>query len=303
MYSKIAAYFQQNAILNSWPETQELLISIINEKPKHLCVPELIANCYNPSTQALFSATTSLTLAYAGIIILDDVLDGDQLYGTDSAMLANMGAALFSLANLEVAAISENPTTSLLAQKILSEMLFNVALGQSLDSQNPDTEEGYWQAAALKSGAFFKGAFLLGGLVGQASDKDLETLGSLGQEYGLLLQIHDDLKDALEVPANSDWLNGRLSLPLLFAHTVDHPWKERFNNIRQEVNTPELLFEAQGILVRCGALSYGLFQIQEHADRVDEFFGKLEMEDQKEIRKLFDELIIPAEEMVNAAME
>ena len=303
MYTQLTAYFQVNAILKSWPESQDLLISIINEKPKHLIIPELIANCYHPSTQALFSATTSLALAYAGIVILDDVLDGDQVYGTDGAKLANMGAALFSLANLEISNISEDPSVSLFAQKVLSEMLFNVALGQSLDSQNPDTEEGYWQAAALKSGAFFKGAFLLGGLVGQASDKDLQTLGSLGQEYGLLLQIHDDLKDALEVPANSDWLNGRLSLPLLFAHTVDHPWKERFNNIRQEVNTPELLSEAQEILVRCGALSYGLFQIQEHADRVDELLDELEMEDQKEIQKLFDELIIPAEELVNAAME
>ncbi len=77
------------------------------------------------------------------IVILDDVLDDDQRFGPDGAGLANMVAALFSLANLELANISDSTTTFLLAQKIHSEMLFNVALGQSLDIQNQDTEEGY----------------------------------------------------------------------------------------------------------------------------------------------------------------
>jgi geranylgeranyl pyrophosphate synthase len=301
MYSKIAAYFQEDAILKSWPESQELLISIINEKPKHLAVPKVIAGCYTVSEPVLFSATTALSLAYVGIIIMDDVLDGDQRFGTDVAGLANMGAALFSLANLELANISETPTTSLFAQRIVSKMLFDVALGQDLDVRNPDTEEGYWRTAKLKSGAFFKCAFLLGGLAGEAPDADLEILGLLGEEYGLMLQIHDDLKDALAVPANSDWLNGRFTLPILFAHTVDHPWKERFNSIQKEVSDPDLLAEAQGILVRCGALSYGLFQIQEHAQRVEKLLSELNPEDKGEIRKLFDELIVPAEELVNAA--
>ena len=301
MYSKIADYFQENAILKSWPESQELLLSIINEKPKHICIPEVIAGCYGKSEHVLFSATASLALAYVGIVILDDVLDGDQRFGPDGAELANMGAALFSLANLELANISNSPTTSLLAQKILSEMWFNVALGQSLDVQNPDTEEGYWRVAKLKSGAFFKCAFILGGLAGAAPDADMEMLGLLGEEYGYLLQIHDDLNDALEVPANSDWLNGRFTLPLLFAHTVDHPWRERFIAIQKNVGDPEILKEAQGILVRCGALSYGLFQIQEQADRVEGLLAELNMGDLGEIRNLFDELITPAEDLVNAA--
>ena len=303
MYSKVADYFHENAILKSWPESQELLLSIINEKPRHICVPEVIAGCYGKSEQVLFSATISLALAYAGIVILDDVLDGDQRYGADGAGLANMAAALFSLASLELANISGSATISLLAQKVLSEMLFTVALGQSLDVQNPDTEEGYWRVAKLKSGAFFKCAFLLGGLAGAVPDADMETLGLLGEEYGLLFQIHDDLTDSLEVPANSDWLNGRFTLPLLFAHTVDHPWKKRFISVQKDVGDPEMLTEAQAILVQCGALSYGLFQIQEHASRVEDLLSKLNLADLGEIHQLFDELITPAEDLVNAATD
>ena len=301
MYSKIAITFEENTFLKTWPDLQELLISIINEKPKHIRIPEVIVNCYEGAAQAVLSVTAALALAYAGIVIMDDVLDGDQRYGSDSAKLSNMGAALFSLANIEAANLSETPKTFVQGQKILSEILLNVALGQFLDTQNPDTEEDYWRTARLKSGAFFKGAFLLGGLAADAPEEDLETLGLLGEEYGLLLQIHDDLRDALEVPANSDWLNGRFNLPILFAHTVGHPQKERFNTIRQSVDDPKYLTEAQEILVRCGALSYGLFQIQEHANRVKDLFTKLCLQDQREIRKLFDELILPAEDLVNAA--
>lgn len=301
MYSKIAAYFRENALLLSWPNLQDLLISIINEKPRHVQIPGLIADCYNSSEQAVFSVTCSLALAYSGIVILDDVLDGDQRYGSDCALLANMGATLYSLAHLELSDSSRKPRTRIEGQKILSNALFDVALGQSLDARNPDTEEGYWQAAKLKSGAFFKGAFQLGGLAGSVPEEDFETLGLLGQEYGLLLQIHDDLSDSLAAPANSDWLNGRFTLPILFAHTVDHPFRERFDAIRSEVSDPGLLNEAQEILIRCGALSYGLFQIQEHADRVSTLLSVLSLEDQREIRKLFDELIIPAEELVKEA--
>lgn len=68
----------------------------------------------------------------------------------------------------------------------------------------------------------------------------------------------------------------------------------------KNVGHPDMLKEAQEILVRCGALSYGLFQIQEHADRVEDLLVELAV-GLGEIRKLFDELITPAEDLVNAA--
>lgn len=300
MYSKIAAHFQENATLKTWPELQKLLVSIINEKPKHINIPKLIANSYGGAPEALLAASASLALAFAGIVILDDVLDGDRRYGTDTAALANMSAALFSLADQPLAQISQDPHQVMQSYSVLSEMLFKVALGQSLDVRNPDSEEAYWQIAQLKSGAFFAGAFRLGGLAGGAPEADLQTLRLLGEEYGLLLQIHDDLSDALAVPANSDWTNGRFNLPILFAYAVDHPWRDRFEAIRLKVTDPELLKEAQEILIKCGALSYGLYQIQEHAEQVKGLLGKLSLHKRDSLIRLFDELIVPATEMVDA---
>lgn len=85
----------------------------------------------------------------------------------------------------------------------LSRLPYLVSAGQALDVGNPETEEAYWVLATLKSGSFFSGAFTLGGLA------------ALGQIYGLMLQFHDDLRDALERPANPDWRYGRFTLPIL----------------------------------------------------------------------------------------
>lgn len=303
MYLLLMAHFREHPFLSAWHVLQELLLSIINEKPKHIRIPELIANCYAPSDQAVFAASSSLAFAYAAIVVLDDIIDNDQRFGSDCAKLANMAGALFALSVQELSSISTDPRRVLQAQKVFSEMYGNVALGQSKDAENPNTEDQYWQVARLKSGAFFKGTFLLGGLAGDAPTTDYESLGELGEEYGLMLQVHDDLSDALEVPPNSDWLNGRFNLPILFAYTVEHPWKTRFREICRDVNHPALLEEAQRILVQCGALSYGLYQIQEHADCVMRLLSKLEMSNQREIRKLFNELISPVERLVNMASE
>jgi hypothetical protein len=71
-----------------------------------------------------------------------------------------------------------------------------------------------------------------------------------------MIQIHDDLNDALAVPASPDWTLGRFSLLILFASTVDHPDKDEFLQLRKNISDQEALVQAQEILIRCGAISY-----------------------------------------------
>lgn len=74
-----------------------------------------------------------------------------------------------------------------------------------------------------------------------------------------MIQIQDDLNDAIAVPANPDWALGRSSLPILFAQTVDYPERGRFLQLRcalQAAPDAEALAEAQAILVRCGQLRH-----------------------------------------------
>ena len=83
-----------------------------------------------------------------------------------------------------------------------------------------------------------------------------DLLQKLGGIYGEMIQIHDDMHDAMETPANPDWVQGRSPLPILFASLVSHPEQKRFLALVQNITEPAALQEAQDILIRWGAISY-----------------------------------------------
>jgi hypothetical protein len=300
MYSKINTYLQEDEFVNPWPELMDFIISIINEKPKHILMPGVIAAAYGGNEASQVGANSVITLLYAAIIAVDSILDGDEfgpVAGFSSGELANMslglaGWAVRVLDRLDAARGKSE------ASDIFSRLLYQVSLGQALDSGNPETEDAYWELARMKSGSFFSGAFTLGGLAGGASAADQTRLAALGQVYGVMLQIHDDLRDALETPANPDWLNGRYTLPILYAHLVDHPERARFDAIRPKVADEAFLVEAQEILVRSGALSYGFYQIQELYDQAMLELEDLSLADDQVIHKMFNELQHPVEKIL-----
>jgi len=84
---------------------------------------------------------------------------------------------------------------------------------------------------------------------------------SLGVVIGEIIQVEDDLIDALEVPANADWKQGRNNLLLLYAQTAEHEKREQFLRLLTKIDDPGALAEAQRILVSCGAVSYASYQL------------------------------------------
>jgi geranylgeranyl pyrophosphate synthase len=78
---------------------------------------------------------------------------------------------------------------------------------------------------------------------------------------GEIIQIYDDLVDALQKPANPDWKQGRNNLAILYALTADYPERERFRALLPQIDNPEALQAAQRILIRGGAASYCAYHI------------------------------------------
>ena len=303
MYQKIKHYLQDDEFVNPWPGLMQFVIRIINEKPKHILIPGLIASAYGGDLARQVMANASLTLLFSAIIAVDSILDGDEggpMAGYSCGELANMSLGLAGWSAHILRGLTDAPHVYSEGIETISRLLYQVSFGQALDSSNPETEEAYWELAVMKSGAFFSGAFSLGGLVGGASAADLTRLSALGQYYGVMLQIHDDLRDALEVPANSDWVNGRNTLPILYAHLVDHPERDRFRAVRKQVVDHRRLEEAQSILVRSGALSYGLYQIQMLDQQAAQELEGLSSINDADIRRMFAELVQPVERLLDA---
>ena len=303
MYSQIKSFLQEDDFINPWPDLMKFIISIINENPKHILIPGVIAAAYGGETAPQVVSNSALALLYGAIVAVDSILDGDTfgpMQGFTAGELANMSLGLAGWSAHILRGLTEASHVYSEGIATISRLLYQVSFGQALDSSNPETEEAYWQLAVMKSGAFFSGAFSLGGLVGGASAADLTRLSALGQYYGVMLQIHDDLRDALEVPANSDWVNGRNTLPILYAHLVDHPERDRFRAVRKQVVDNRRLEEAQSILVRSGALSYGLYQIQMLDQQAAQELEGLSSINDADIRKMFAELVQPVERLLGA---
>ncbi len=301
MHSKIKQYLHDKNGLSGWKAIHPLIDLIINQKPKHIRIPDLIGGLYGYPEDTMVPVSACLTLVFTSIIVVDDLLDGDGRFldlGLTEAELANISTALIAAAFNLIHDFPIADTDKIKVNSILSAMLFDVSHGQALDVVNQLSESRYWEVARLKSGAFFSGAFGLGAVASSVDEKDFQILTRLGHEYGILIQIHDDLRDALAVPANQDWQNGRYPLPILYAETVPHPARERFSAIRSQVNQPRLLAEAQEILLRCGAISYGIYQIEKYDANARQLIEKLGVSGAAGLIKLFDELIHPVKALL-----
>jgi geranylgeranyl pyrophosphate synthase len=137
----------------------------------------------------------------------------------------------------------------------------------------------------------------IGALLGGAPAEVAGGLKELGHLYGEMIQIHDDLNDALETPANPDWLAGRTSLPILFAQIVDHPDRQRFLELRGQASDPERLAEAQTILIRCGAISYGVDQLVWRDQQARAILDGLSLYKREDLEKMLDEVIDPVKKL------
>ncbi|MEW5986456.1 MAG: polyprenyl synthetase family protein, partial [Chloroflexota bacterium] len=143
----------------------------------------------------------------------------------------------------------------------LARMALATAAGQQMDVQNLPGEENYWRIVAAKSTPFYGAALELGALLGSADPQVVSQLYRLGVMIGEMIQLEDDLTDALQTPANPDWGQGRNNLLILYALTADYPERSEFVTLLPHVDDPRCLARAQVILVSCGAVSYGVYHL------------------------------------------
>ena len=286
--------------LEEWPEMSALFHKVLAAHPRHWRLPALACQAAGGTLEQAAPALAANACFHLSIILVDDMLD-DDLRGEHNRIgapaAANLAVAFAAMGMRLVASGGLEPAARLAALARAAQMLYTTALGQSLDLQNPSTEEGYWQLVKTKSAPFFGAALYLGGIFGGIDLREAQLLERLGGLYGEIIQIHDDLGDALATTANPDWLLGRASLPILFAQNVRHPQQARFTELRQAIPQAETLAEAQAILLQCGAISYGAQQILHKHQTACELLATMTLQSAGVLRSLLDELVRPIEVM------
>ena len=201
------------------------------------------------------------------IRLVDDMLDedpnGEHLQAGGGAVAANLSFALQAAAFRILSNTPMDPERRAAVMDSLAQAALTLAYGEELDVRNLPGEDNYWKVTRAKCSSFFGTAMHIGAVLANADPETAEQLRHLGAIAGDAIQVHDDLQDAMEIPANPDWKHGRNNLLFLYALTADHPDRERFKELRSQVDDPAALRTAQQILIRCGAVSYAMYQLSQ----------------------------------------
>ena len=188
--------------------------------------PLLVYLASPPGQPPPLAAGVAVELVHMATLVHDDLIDGAEFrrgraaawsaFGPDAARAT--GDYLFARAFAELAAAGDARAVSVLADTSLA-----LARGEALQrrqAHDPNTSvEAYLERCALKTGALFQAACLLGGRDAQ--------LGRFGLALGVAFQIVDDILDCsgstseTGKAAGADLREGTPTLPLLLAARAD----------------------------------------------------------------------------------
>ena len=236
--------------------------------------------------------------------LVDDLLDEDpkglhHRIGVGHA--ANIAIAFQAAAYRVMEGVDLAPDRLAAAQGSLTRACLDTAVGQNLDASGPpdgDPEEAYWRVSSAKTPPLFGTAFFLGALLGGADEEKALAIEALSGPIGRIIQVGDDMTDALETPAKPDWNTRWNNLPILYALVADHEEKAEFESLLDHVyEQPEALDEAQNILVRSGAISYGMYQLIQNYQQGRQDLAALDLPHPDELGILLRNLTDPARQL------
>lgn len=306
IYQAALDYLTAQEVVGKWSELSQLLTERFAQQPIHWHLPLVICEAVGGQSEQAIPAVATIACLHTSIVLIDDMLDDDpkgmHLRWGDGAT-ANISQALTSLASYTAGHAGRNPRKECELYSHISHAGVMTALGQAWDVHGIYDEDSYWRIAHAKSAPFFGLSFYLGAQMGGADEETCRKIEQLGQLYGELIQVHDDLGDSMVVPASPDWRQNHATLPILFAQTVEHPELEHFQRLRKAISDQDALSEAQGILIRCGAISYTIDHLLRRYQYAQDLLKSITLPHPEYIDRLFLTLIQPVKELLRLTGE
>ncbi len=290
--------------VSDWPE----MVRLVNRPVKLVSrpvweYPGVACEAVGGRPAEALPGAAAIFCRLASIHRVDDILDeepGGEYHRLGAGRTANLALALQGAASEVVARAEVAPERRLAIERRLAKIALDTALGQEIDLEEITREEDYWRVVGAKTPPLFSGALYIGAEIGGASRETAEAVAGLGVLIGKIIQVSDDLKDALETPAGPDWRRRGNNLPILYATLAEHPDRARFDELCARIDEPSALVEAQEILVRSGAASYCVYQIVELYRAARERLDKIDLASPRPLAKLLFEPVAPVRGLLSA---
>lgn len=275
----------------SWPQMLELIQRPVHRESSVWEYPVAACRAVGGAERSAMPATAAVFCSVIGIHLVDDMLDEDPRgdhHVLGIGQVANFALAFQASGHL----LLDDPEIPLEIRPVLQASFAGMSLatcfGQGLDARELQGEEEYWRVVECKTPPLFAEALRMGALLGGAAVGTADQLACLGRILGRMVQVSDDVTDALESPARPDWKRRGNNLPILYAMTAPHPDRERFLHLSLNVEDPGALAEAQRILLRSGAVSYCTLKLIEFSTEARNLFARIPLADPEPVARLMD---------------
>lgn len=188
----------------------------------------LVAKEFGDVTPSAYYSALTLELLHNASLVHDDIVDESDkrrgepsvraLFGNKAAVLA--GDYLLS-SSLENASLTGNINIVKDVSQLGKQLSEGEIIQLSNTQHNDFSEETYYQVIRLKTASLFATAARLGAISAMQDDSVVRQMDRLGEIIGLCFQIRDDIFDYYDdnvgKPTGNDMLEGKLTLPVLYA--------------------------------------------------------------------------------------
>jgi geranylgeranyl pyrophosphate synthase len=279
-----------------WPQMLALVDRPVPHETSVWEYPAAACRAVGGPEDAALPAAAAVFCSVISIHLVDDMLDEDPRgdhHFLGVGPVANLALAFQAAGHLLLDAPEVPREIRPALQASFAGMSLATCFGQGLDARELRSEEEYWRVVESKTPPLFREALRMGAMLGGASAGTADQLARLGRLLGLLIQISDDVTDALDSPARSDWKRRGNNLPILYAMTAPHADREEFLRLSSRVEDPAALAAAQKILFRSGAISYCTFKLLELSRQAQDLFAAIPLQDPERISRLIDLHLTP----------
>ncbi len=283
--------------VSGWPEMVDLIAPLTDPDSKPCWeYPPLACQASGGREEQALPGAAAVFCLIQSMHLVDDMLDEDPRglhHQLGPGKVANLALALQAASSRVIEDAGLPPQTRALIHGSLAKAALGTAYGQAMDAGDLEGEENYWRIVEAKTPPLFGTAMFIGAVLGRSPASTAEGLEKLGFLIGMMIQISDDLKDAMETPARPDWRRKWNNLPILYAMTAEHPERSHFLDLLSRIEEPAALTAAQEILFRCGAVSYCTYRVIEHYRSARKNVESIPLANPESIEELLNHLVEP----------